>query len=81
MGVWVWDAVHTYDPRWCEGCSVLQNVWRNLFTVGYSSCMQECLGELFGTTPLLNSIAYSLGAFFALRSKRANAQQELLGGR
>ena len=34
LSVWIWDAVRTYDPRWCQDCSVLQNVWRKLFTVG-----------------------------------------------
>jgi hypothetical protein len=68
LSVWIWDAVRTYDPRWCQDCSVLQNVWRKLFTVGYNSCMQDCLGEVYGTTPMVTSIAYSLGAFFGLRS-------------
>jgi hypothetical protein len=74
FSLWIWDAVHTYDPRWCQGCTVLQNVWRNLFTVGYNSCMQDCRGELLGTTPMLNSIAYSLGACVGLRSNRAGLQ-------
>ena len=73
FGVWIWDAVSTYDPRWCQGCSLPQSVWRNLLTVGYHSCLQECIGEWLGTAPMVTSIAYSIGARIAIRSKGADA--------
>jgi len=73
LGLWIWDAVSIYDPRWCQGCSLSQNVWRNFFTVGYNSCLQDCLAELFGTTPTLNSIAYSIGAWIAIKRYRGHA--------
>lgn len=56
-----------YDPRWCNGCSPAQFVWYNYFTYGNGNCMQECLGEIFATSPMLNSFAYSIGAVLALR--------------
>jgi hypothetical protein len=68
LSLWVWDAIDTYHASSCQGCSVAQNIWRNLFTVGYHTCSQDCLGEVFGTAPTLSAIAYSLGAFSALRS-------------
>src|SRR5215472_6462998 len=76
---WVWlvgllwliafttSNVKGYDPRWCLGCSVQQYVWYSLFS--YWNCSQECLGQLLVTTPMLNSIAYSIGATLALSLK------------
>jgi hypothetical protein len=84
---WVWivgvswlivagaSDVRIYDPRWCNGCSLPQYLWYSYFS--YRNCTQECLGQLLGTAPMLNSIAYSLGATFALRlSHRTTSERD-----
>lgn len=68
LSIWVWGAIDSYHASSCQGCSVTQNVWRNLFTISEHACSQDCLPELFGTTPVLNAFAYSLGASLGLRS-------------
>lgn len=68
LAIGILGTVSGHDPRWCEGCAVSQDVWRNLFTVNLDYCLQECLGELFVTTPSLTCIAYSIGAFIAILS-------------
>jgi hypothetical protein len=76
-GRWVWVCgllwlaflvsrdLRGYDPRWCQGCTKLQFIWYNYFTS--RNCMQECFGEFLGTVPMLNSLAYSIGAAVWLR--------------
>lgn len=64
LSIFVWDVVRHHDPRWCEGCSIGEGVWRNFFTV-QQDCLQECLGELFATAPALALVAYSIGACLA----------------
>ena len=80
---WVWivgvswlvlagaSNVRDYDPRWCNGCSLPQYLWYSYFS--YGNCTQECLGQLLGTAPMLNSIAYSLGAAIAVKFSRSAA--------
>ena len=42
----------------------------SLFTSDSNKCgSSECLGQFFFTAPVVASVAYSLGAFLALRSK------------
>lgn len=65
FSVLVWRDLQWYDPRWCNGCTAHQFVWYNYFTS--KDCMQECIGEFLGTVPMLNSIAYSVGAAFGLK--------------
>jgi len=62
---WGASDISAYDPRWCNGCSLPQYVWYSYFS--YWNCTQECLGQLLGTAPMLNSVAYSLGAAVALK--------------
>jgi hypothetical protein len=52
-----------YDPRWCRGCSKLMWVWYNYFS--YRDSMQEGLGLLLVTGPMLNSVGYSIGAYIS----------------
>jgi len=78
-GQWVWvigvlwlassiaSTLRGYDPRWCLGCSASQYVWHSYFTYGDS--YEEGLGLVFGTTPMLNSVAYSIGAALGMRSR------------
>ncbi len=48
----------------------LRHVAGDLFGVNPNLCGgDECLGRLFYTTPALNSVAYSLGAFLGLRTR------------
>jgi len=70
--------INAYDPRWCDGCSLLQFIWYSTFS--YRNCTGECLGQLIGTTPMLNSIAYSAGAALALRSRRADKVNRVAAG-
>ena len=60
--------VRFYNSRWCNGCSLLQYLWYSYFS--YSNCVQECLGQLLVTAPMLNSVAYSLGAALAFTFRR-----------
>ena len=51
------------------------HAWRyefvQFFTPYERKCAEsECLGQAFGTIPTLNSIAYSIGAWFGFRSTR-----------
>jgi len=74
---WVWvvgvawlllfatSDISAYNPRWCQGCSIQQHIWYSYFS--YWKCSQECLGQLLGTAPMLNSVAYSIGAMVALK--------------
>jgi hypothetical protein len=84
--MWVWtfgltwfvillaDVLRFHDPRWCQGCSLARDIWNTYFAWDYRKCADSnCLGEVFGTTPLVNSIAYSLGAWLAMRSKSENS--------
>jgi hypothetical protein len=75
FSLFVWDAVHSHRADSCQGCNVIQSIWRNLFAVGYHSCQQECLGELFGTAPLMTSVGYSLGAWLGLRDRNIAPQE------
>jgi hypothetical protein len=66
MGWMIFDALKLFDPRWCQGCSAAQMIWRNFFGLNVSSCTDECLGKLFATFPMFCSIGYSVGAMFGL---------------
>jgi len=82
---WVWivgalwlivvgaSDISAYDPRWCNGCSLPQYVWYSYFS--YWNCTQECLGQLLVTAPMLNSVAYSLGAAAALKFSHSAASE------
>jgi hypothetical protein len=61
--IFVASDIRAYDPRWCRGCSLSQYVWYGYFS--YWNCSQECMGQLLGTAPMLNSVAYSIGAALA----------------
>jgi len=58
--LWIVQDLQWYDPRWCMGCTRSIWVWYNFFD--YRSGMQEGLPQLFVTAPMLNSVAYSIGA-------------------
>ena len=54
----------------------LRHVAGDLFGVDPKLCgSDECLGRLFYTTPALNSVAYSIGAYVGLRSRRSERER------
>jgi hypothetical protein len=66
-----------YNPSWCppQGCSFLEQIGDNLFDLKGDKCSgSECLGEFLFTAPAFCSIAYSVGAFLGLRSKRSDTK-------
>jgi|SRR5581483_8794333 len=71
LGVRIFSDLTWYDPRWCNGCSEWQFVSSNYFS--YRSCMQECLGVLLATGPMLNTIAYSVGTAVGLKFRNHSA--------
>jgi hypothetical protein len=67
----VLDSFRTYyTGPWCSVGCVLRHMSDQLFTLDSSKCSDECLGQLIVTTPVLNGIAYSVGAWIGLRSFR-----------
>jgi hypothetical protein len=83
---WVWivgiawflvvlsDQLRFHRPELCGGCSLFQDTWNTYFAWDYRKCADsECLGQVFATTPLLNSLAYSIGAWVGLRSRKRDS--------
>jgi hypothetical protein len=66
----IWLTLWTAEAlRFCGGCSILDVVQTHFFSIESSSCSsEECLYQLLATTPMLNSVAYSLGAVLAFRT-------------
>ncbi len=65
----IFSDLQWYDPRWCRGCSKLMWVWYNYFS--YRDSMQEGLGLVLVTGPMLNSVAYSVGAYISSTARQA----------
>lgn len=69
----IWLVLGTFDqtfhrPNWA---SWIVAVKEGMFPVSQNGCgTTECLGVLVYTMPAVNSVAYSLGAWLALRSTR-----------
>jgi hypothetical protein len=84
VACWVWvpgliwvtyairDWVRHYDPRWFQGCSAAQDVLNAFLILDSSKCGggEEGLNAVFFTLPAFCSIAYSIGAWIALRVGR-----------
>ena len=68
----IWDSVHLYDPRWYQGCSASENVVNAFFILNSRKCGggSSTLAGILFTLPAVNTIAYSLGAWLGLLSKR-----------
>ncbi len=73
---WVSVSVIDYDRLSSYGYSPGQYTWHEYFT--NRDCVQECLGLLLGTTPALNSIAYSIGAALALKLFKPRISRPLI---
>jgi hypothetical protein len=68
LALWAGWLALDFNPKFCHGCSLLGWFWSELFS--YSHCTEECLGQMFVTTPALNSITYSFGAALALSLRK-----------
>lgn len=71
FAVMVWD-ISIYKRSGYYGALTHGHYWRyefgQLFSRGDASCSDsECLGKLFITVPVVASVAYSIGAWLALR--------------
>jgi hypothetical protein len=81
---WVWllgaawlvlgilDSLHGYDPRWYQGCTAPEHVVNAFFVGNSRKCGggSDALEGLFFTFPAVNSVAYSVGAWLGLLSRR-----------
>jgi hypothetical protein len=64
LALWCGVTVAEYGPQWTHGRSLGQELWSEYFS--YWHCSEECLTQMFVTTPTINSMAYSVGAAIAL---------------
>jgi hypothetical protein len=72
LALGVWSEVHSYDPRWYQSCTASENVVNAFFVLNGRKCGGggSTLGGIFFTTPAINSIAYSVGAWIGLLSRK-----------
>jgi hypothetical protein len=82
---WVWvpsvtlltfavrNWIQNYDPRWHQECSSTEDVLNAFFIVNSRKCGggEEGLNFVFFTLPAFCSVAYSLGAWVALRMNKS----------
>lgn len=61
-----------YSPGSCDGCTPSQYLWYSYFS--YHNRIDEGLGELVATTPMLNSLSYSIGAVVAIAVGRSRTR-------
>lgn len=65
------EYLHSSYQRAQSNASYTTYIWGQYFSVDPNKCPgDECLGKLIFTAPVLNCIAYSVGAWFALRWKK-----------
>ena len=63
MAIWCGVTLTEYSPQWTHGRSLGQELWSEYFS--YWHCTEECLGQMFVTTPAIDTVTYSLGAAMA----------------
>ncbi len=85
--VWLWgfgwlavgigDSVRFYDPHYYQGCSNFQNVVNAFFILNSRRCGggSSTLNGLFFTLPAISSVAYSMGAWAAIKYVDAGTEQ------
>jgi hypothetical protein len=75
LGAGVWDSIHYYDPRYYQGCSILENLVNALFILNARRCGggDSTLAGLFFTMPAINSATYSVGAWAAIGLKKTRS--------
>ena len=85
-GAWlaaaIWDSVRHYDARYYQGCSNFQNVVNAFFILDSSRCGggERSLAGLFFTIPAINSVGYSLAAWFAVRLGKEWSRARAISG-
>lgn len=69
MAVGIQDSVHYYNPLYSQGCSNFENVVNAFLTLNSHRCGGggSTLAGLFFTFPAVSSVAYSIGAWVAIR--------------
>lgn len=74
----IWGSVRSYDARYAQGCSVLQDVVNAFFILNARRCEggESTLAGLFFTIPAINSIGYAVGARLALRFSKKETIRE-----
>lgn len=78
LAVGIWNSVSSYDPRFYQGCSVLENVANSFFILNGRKCGGggSTLAGAFFTMPAMNSIAYSVGAWVAMRLSEGQSRPQ-----
>jgi hypothetical protein len=68
----IWDSVRSYDARWYQGCTASENVVNAFFILNARKCGggESTLAGLFFTLPAISSVAYSIGAWIRLLSRK-----------
>jgi hypothetical protein len=69
LAVGIGTSVSNYDPRFYQGCSVLEIVTNSLFILNGRKCGGggSTLAGVIFTMPAMNSVAYAVGAWIAMR--------------
>jgi hypothetical protein len=78
LAVGIGSSVNNYDPHFYQGCSVLENVANSFFILNGRECGGggSTLGGVFFAMPAMNSVAYAVGAWLALRLRKRRSEQE-----
>ena len=65
----MWTEVRHYDPGFYQNCSVLESLANSFFILNGRKCGGggSTLAGVFFTMPAMNSVAYAVGAWVALR--------------
>lgn len=68
----IWDSINSYDARFYQGCSALENVVNGFFILNSHRCGggSSTLEGLIFTIPALSSVAYSIGAWVPILRQR-----------
>lgn len=72
LALGIWTSMRSYDPRYYQGCSATENVVNAFFVLNGHKCGggSSTLAGVFFTIPAFDCIAYSVGAWAALRVAR-----------
>jgi hypothetical protein len=78
LAVGIWSSVSNYDPRFYQGCSVLESVANSFIILNGRKCGGggSTLAGVFFTMPAMNAVAYSVGAWVAMRSREEQSRPQ-----
>ena len=78
----IWGSVHLYDPRWYQGCTASENVVNAFFLLNGRKCGggESTLAGIIFTTPAINSVAYSIGAWAGLLWRKRRGKADMNSG-